>query len=1391
MRTSRGRIEVVRTDRASVQHLVGWAKMLGVVAGIVVVVSGLCWADLPGLRAPLPTTPATISQFRAHLQSYSNTIGPDANDAEIQELARGLHYDPNVMYKFVHDHIHFTPTWGEVKGPYMTWLDRSGNAWDQSSLMIALLTNANNHGHSITNIKYVVGEITLTGEQFIKWFDIGDNVDAANLILARGGLYGEVTDYEQDGYLSGEFDRVKLVHVWVSAVIDGASVEVDPSFKSHTPYSNAYDWHSALEYDRDTFVSDAQRAGGGYDTTDIRDHLTTYTNNLIEDIKENLPSGDIREVVGGASIDPVDEPNTLPSLPYTVDYRRQEFGIGSIPDIYRTTLRIRHEGIDQTLYSSDIYGRRLSLMYNESVQPQLSLDGDELQTSNTALNAGSVYDVNLIVDHPYETASFDGSVLLKVKAGGFYCIANGWGDTGTKILLKHRGLLQQYQQSGTTEQIQGESYTLVALTYLAKTSLSRRLAGHGFSRVNHHALGVAGQYNATTDAPYLDMALGHLGIMHRSGWETSTSTVAAFNSVAGHASALEQEVIRQIQDCNAVSTPLLLEMANNRTDYNDILTATNSTEWTAIQGQLSGWSTAEKDQVSAYINDGFTVDLPQYGDLTQTGWDWTGTGFRASLSTGGMLTTAYVVGSYKGATGCSVNLAAGKSVTASSSYTGLPASNATDGNLNTRWSSQFSDNQWIYVDLGSTRTINRIVLWWESAYGRGYKLQVSDNASTWSDVYTTTTGDGGVDEIPLSSLASGRYVRMLGTQRATIYGYSLWEFEVYHGAGGPATVLNNSFGASAEGDPEGAYGTGATDIAIGSGGFPFGLAFGRQYSSHRRSKDGPLGLGWTHNYDISVKVLSDSFQSLGSESAINAAAHIVCGYVIQDILNSSDSNRIIANLCETWLMDQMKDNVVEIKQGSGVMRFAKKSDGTYNPPAGQALKLVQVSGNWRLKNSKGIFYDFDSSGKLDTWSDAQGNVVDFTYSSGKLSQVACKIGGTTTSRTLSFTYTGDHITSVSDSAGRSISYDYTDDGELEIYTNPDGNELKYAYDDVNDGQLTKIYWPVDPCSLVLTVRYDALGRMKQQIDANNCTWDFYRATYRNEVEPPEQTDPNGLTKRFGSSSWANPDTRKVISKDVMGRTTTSQYDAQARLESATGPAGTSAAFVYDENSNVVQASSLSIPGSDDPNTLRRYGYCTAENAQGRWFVDPNHQIDATGGTTLFYYDYNDVQTYGTHAGPVDEGGLSAGRSPLPIRTGRPCSITYNSYGQPETQTDPNGMVTRFEYYTAAQGGGLKKTIVDYGGLNLTTEVTVRQRRPGYHDQGPAPQCRHERILPGGASLEDHCARAVRLRDDVRILRRRQAPLRQAGGPGGSDAAAATTSPPIPTARPCGGSRMEP
>jgi F5/8 type C domain len=128
-------------------------------------------------------------------------------------------------------------------------------------------------------------------------------------------------------------------------------------------------------------------------------------------------------------------------------------------------------------------------------------------------------------------------------------------------------------------------------------------------------------------------------------------------------------------------------------------------------------------------------------------------------------------------------LSQGKPATASSTENAsFPASAAVDGNTGTRWSSAFSDPQWLQVDLGSSATISKVVLNWETAYATAYQIQVSDDASTWTTVYSTTTGAGGIETLNVSG--TGRYVRMYGTTRHTQYGYSLWEFQVYGSGGG-------------------------------------------------------------------------------------------------------------------------------------------------------------------------------------------------------------------------------------------------------------------------------------------------------------------------------------------------------------------------------------------------------------------------------------------------------------------------------------------------------------------------------------------------------------------------------------------------------------------------------
>ena len=132
-----------------------------------------------------------------------------------------------------------------------------------------------------------------------------------------------------------------------------------------------------------------------------------------------------------------------------------------------------------------------------------------------------------------------------------------------------------------------------------------------------------------------------------------------------------------------------------------------------------------------------------------------------------------------------VNISQGKLATSSSAEgPDFVGSKAVDGSTSTRWASQFSDAQWLQVDLGATATIDNVQLRWEAAYGKAFQVQVSANGTAWTTVATVTNGTGGNQTV--AAPGTGRYVRLNLTARGTGYGYSLWEFQVF-GTGGATT----------------------------------------------------------------------------------------------------------------------------------------------------------------------------------------------------------------------------------------------------------------------------------------------------------------------------------------------------------------------------------------------------------------------------------------------------------------------------------------------------------------------------------------------------------------------------------------------------------------------------
>jgi len=188
----------------------------------------------------------------------------------------------------------------------------------------------------------------------------------------------------------------------------------------------------------------------------------------------------------------------------------------------------------------------------------------------------------------------------------------------------------------------------------------------------------------------------------------------------------------------------------------EIQVSADNVTWTKAYGTTTGAGGVE------------TLNVTGTGRYVRLNGTLRGTGYGYSLWEFEVYGTPAVVG----------NKALNKPAVASSNEgDGVAATFAVDGNSNTRWASQFTDAQWIYVDLGAVTSISRVSLLWESAYGKAYNIQVSNDAVTWTTIKSITNGDGGIDDNAVSG--SGRYVRVQGVTRGTGYGYSLWNFEVY------------------------------------------------------------------------------------------------------------------------------------------------------------------------------------------------------------------------------------------------------------------------------------------------------------------------------------------------------------------------------------------------------------------------------------------------------------------------------------------------------------------------------------------------------------------------------------------------------------------------------------
>jgi len=137
---------------------------------------------------------------------------------------------------------------------------------------------------------------------------------------------------------------------------------------------------------------------------------------------------------------------------------------------------------------------------------------------------------------------------------------------------------------------------------------------------------------------------------------------------------------------------------------------------------------------------------------------------------------------------CQSNPLAPAAAVASSTELALSANDAVDGILTTRWASAPGvDPQWIAIDYGAAVHIDHVQILWETACAVDYTLQMSSDMMNWTSFKTVNGNTQGGPPSPdwttaldyAGLTAFGRYLRVYGTKRCTMFGYSIWEMRAF------------------------------------------------------------------------------------------------------------------------------------------------------------------------------------------------------------------------------------------------------------------------------------------------------------------------------------------------------------------------------------------------------------------------------------------------------------------------------------------------------------------------------------------------------------------------------------------------------------------------------------
>ena len=178
--------------------------------------------------------------YSFNLTQNSQSAIAEAITPDIQALADGLQDDPVQIFNYVHDHIRFDVYFGSKKGSTVTLLEKSGNDFDQSALLVALLRAAGytNTGYQLGLMSFPFDNSDGSDRDIHHWFALNfTNNNWSTTYNYLSGLLNDFRGYPSGAVINSGNNTVSLLHMWVTLTNGGTAYYLDPSFKVSEPIS--------------------------------------------------------------------------------------------------------------------------------------------------------------------------------------------------------------------------------------------------------------------------------------------------------------------------------------------------------------------------------------------------------------------------------------------------------------------------------------------------------------------------------------------------------------------------------------------------------------------------------------------------------------------------------------------------------------------------------------------------------------------------------------------------------------------------------------------------------------------------------------------------------------------------------------------------------------------------------------------------------------------------------------------------------------------------------------------------------------------------------------------------------------------------------------------------